>query len=230
MIFAEWISDIVPQTDLLEIMQRFDFGNEQADELCSLVYTATRTLGSRSDEFVEQLRERKAAFEVALKHFRMMSRSPFYPNRSGGMTYRGPPPPPPPGESAVPAVPGQMTAETFEKMLLALIEHVDGPIRLSDAETADRKALGPNGNAERHPFWFALLVFWHHDLGRNLSVTNDSINGETRGPLVEFVEAMSIRYLPPNERSRKAIAKFVSRNKARVINDPNFGRMRFMDV
>lgn len=228
MIYAEWIADVISADELSEIMARFEIDDEQGDELCRLVYTATREKTERGRELVLDLQERRAAFEAALAHFRMMGGSAFFARVDGSLSYRKQPPAPPGVETASPR--GMIPAEMFEKMLTALIEHVDRPIALCLAEAADRKAIGRNGDTERHPFWFSLLVFWLHDLGRKLSVTNDPITGEPRGRLIDFMSAMSVHRLPPEKRTAKAIAGFIKRNKTRAAADPYFGRMRFMSV
>ena len=219
--YAGWISHVIPNNALVKILERFEINDSQNFELCGSVLSATRNAKPRERIPVEQLRERRNIFISALTHFRMINELAFFPQRDGSLSYSHLPPDPDAVKPEVWPV-GTISAATFEKLLDALIQYDENFIKYYEKEAADKRALGTRTNLARHRFWFALLVFWYHDLDRKIAVTKDPDTHEVRGPLVEFMEAMSEHYVPEKQRTRAAIAGFVSRNKKRAMSDPSF--------
>ena len=62
------------------------------------------------------------------------------------------------------------------------------------------------------------MSFWHHDLGRKITVTNNPITGQPGGRLIEFINAMSLHFLTEAERTPAAIGSFIRTNKSRVVS------------
>jgi hypothetical protein len=174
---------------------------------------------------IDAIRNRRALFTAALEQFQQLPEGRFV-GREGVMQYMP--------EAALRASPDTVTYPdaiapiVFENMLRALIAYGEFSVKLFEAEEADRKALGNRTKIGRHAFWFSLLTFWHHQLGRPLTITTNPITGQPGGHLVEFLAAVSLHHLAEDERTPMAIAGFIRRNKIRAIKDPNFGINRIM--
>ncbi|MBX3571076.1 MAG: hypothetical protein KF694_01865 [Mesorhizobium sp.] len=228
---AAWISDVVPTERLAEIVTRFEIPAEEVFTLCAKIHLARRfELPSEQDrKEVDRLRARREVFRSALREFRALPGTQFMPR---GNAYSYYPQPPNPDGEPLAATPGTISASTFEAMLTALIEHDDHSIRHYEARVADRKDLGNRAPLRRYIFWLALMSFWYHDLGRPLTMTDDPIRGEVRGPIIAFISAMSenASFITQAERTPTAIGSFIKRSRDRAERDPHFGPERFLTV
>ncbi|WP_156460122.1 hypothetical protein [Mesorhizobium sp. Root157] len=224
-VLTDMVGNIIPKEALLEIVHRFEIGQGQLQELCSAIQNANLNVGTKQEASIDAIRKRQALFAAALEQFKKLPKGHFV-EREGVMQYMP--------EAVVRACPDTVTfpdaiaPTVFENMVCALIAYGEFPVRLLEAEESDRKALGNRTNIRRHAFWFGLLTFWYHELGRPLTITTNPITGQPGGHLVEFLSALSAHHLADDERTPMAIAGFIRRNKMRAINDPNFGINRIM--